>query len=106
MSTVLICYETLVLPLGLLALHRTIVPRLASATADARPLQFGIRHMLTITFVLAVMMAAGKLGFEHGDNVRLGIAVGLFAGSVIGIAFALYFGITSLRAVTRPERIG
>jgi len=74
-------------------------------TADARPWQFSIRHLLTTTFVLAVMLAVGKLGFEHGNNVRLGIAIALFAGSVIGIGFVLYFGITRRRAVTPAERI-
>jgi len=104
-STVLICYETLLLPLGLLALYRTLVPLIPSLTTDARRWQFSIRHLLTITSVLAVMMAAGKLGFEQGDNVRLGIAVGLFAGSVIGIGFASYFGITRRCAVTRPRAV-
>jgi len=105
-STALICYETLILPVALLALYRTLVPRVPSLTTDARPWQFGIRHLLTITFVLAIVLAVGKLGFEHGDNVRLGIAVGLSAGSAIGIGFALYFGITRRNAVARAERIG
>ena len=74
-------------------------------TADARPWQFSIRHLLTTTFVLAVMLAAGKLGFEHGNNVRLGIAIALFAGSVIGIGFVLYFGITRGHAVSPAERM-
>lgn len=93
-STILICYETLLLPVALLAMYRTVVPRIASLTADAHPWQFGIRHLLTTTFVLAVMLAAGKLGFEHGNNVRLGLAIALSAGSVVGIAFAGYLGVS------------
>ena len=105
-TTVLICYETLLLPLGLLALYRTLVPRVASVTAEVRCGQFSLRHLLTTTSVVAVMLAAGKLGFEHGDNIRLGIAVGLSAGSVIGIGFALFFGIARGHAVTQAERSG
>jgi len=104
-TTVLICYETLLLPVGLLALYRTLVPRVASVTANARSLQFSIRHLLTTTFVVAVMLAAGKVGFEHGNNVRLGMAIALSAGSVIGIGFVLYFGITRRRAVPPAELI-
>jgi hypothetical protein len=105
-TTALICYETLLLPVGLLALYRTLVPRVAAVTADVRFWQFNIRHLLTTTFVVAVMLAVGKLGFEHGDNVRLGIAVGLSAGSVIGIGFALYFGITRRHSASWAERSG
>lgn len=102
-TTVLICYETLILPVGLLALYRTLVPRVASVTANARSWQFSIRHLLTTTFVVAVMLAAGKVGFEHGNNVRLGIAIALSAGSVVGIAVAGYLGVSRRYAVTQAE---
>lgn len=97
-TTALLCYETLIVPIGLLALRRTVLPPVAAAISVARSWQFGIRHLLTTTSLVAVMLAVGRLGYEHGDDVRLGIAVGLAAGSVIGLGLALFVGSPNRRA--------
>lgn len=95
-SSALIGYEMLILPVGWFALYRTLRPRAAKSAGDDRPWQFGIGSLLALTAVLAVMMGFARLVYLASNDVRLAVAAGLLALAVTGISIVVFVSIKQI----------
>lgn len=92
-SSALIGCELLVVPVGWVALYRTLRSPEPRLTGDDRPWQFGISGLLVATAVLAVALGVGRMVYDHGHGVRLAVAVGLFVLSGVGTGITLGWGL-------------
>ena len=115
-SSALIGYELLFVPVGWVALYRTLRSPELEPAKDERPWQFGIGGLLVATAVLAVALGVGRMVYDHGHEVQLAVAVGLFVLSAVGTGITLGKGLGSSRAagdarpcpfpLTTPESAG
>jgi hypothetical protein len=103
-SSALICYELLIMPVGCLALYRTLRPLEPHGATDSRPWQFSIGGLLLATAVLAVALSAGRLVYDYGQGVRVAVAAALLVLSIVGIGIALAKGLTPSAETTDPRR--
>lgn len=97
-TAALICYELLSLPVGCLALYRTVAP--PGSLQTGRRWQFSIAQLLATTTLLAIVMGVGKGVIQFGANAQLGIAIALCVLTSLGIAIA------SAKGLAFPEETG
>ncbi|MBN2474740.1 MAG: zf-TFIIB domain-containing protein [Pirellulales bacterium] len=88
-TSALIGYELLVLPVGGVALYRTLRPLTSAPSRGDSHWQFGIGGLLATTAVLAVAMGVGRSVALYGRNVRVGIAAGLLVLATVSIGVAV-----------------
>ncbi len=84
---ILFGYEMLVVPIGLVALYRTLARPVEQD--GRRPWQFSLRSLVLLTSLVAVGSAVVKTACENGATVLPIIAVGLAAASTIATVLVL-----------------
>lgn len=88
-STIILVYEGLAVPLGLWALYVTVRPRHPAADCLRKPWQFNLRSLFFLVLVSSLSLGAGRSFLHFGANLRLAIAfVGcLLTVVLIGLTF-------------------
>lgn len=103
-SSALIGYELLFVPVGWVALYRTLRSPEPEPAKVERPWQFGIGGLLAATAVLAVALGVGRMVYDHGHGVRLAVAVGLFVLSAVGTGITVGKGLRPSGAARDARR--
>lgn len=83
-SAIILGYETLVIPLGLLSLYRT-VQVVAGPAVETGRWQFNLRTLFYIVLISSLSLGAGRTCFHLGGNVRVAIASGICLLTVFSI---------------------
>jgi len=90
-TLMLLGFETVILPIGLVALHKTLS---GSPTKEpSRFRQFNLRSLLLLTTVVAICLAAMKLSSNRGSGVLLTVAVGFCTATVMAIAIVVFHAV-------------
>jgi hypothetical protein len=94
-SVWLILYELLLLPVGLLGLYQTVLQLLMIVPRRSR--QFSLRALLAVVFATSVALAAARIAFSCGQNVRTIAAVAVCVAAFVAVAICLTIGLRTRR---------
>jgi len=100
-STTILGYELLLVPLGLYALYRTLAP--AAKTRSARPWQFNLRSLFILMFIAALTLGAAR-PFLHvvGPGLRHYVAIVLCVFTLFGVGVTLWLSLRRHFPVAPP----
>jgi hypothetical protein len=88
-SVMLLAYEAVTVPAGLMMLWRLFVP----APSDTRAAwQFDLKSMLRVTCLMAIALAAGRASSDQGLSLLSAIAVGFLVGTIAALGWMGYRG--------------
>ena len=85
---ILLAYETMIVPVGLVSLHRTIAR--PSRTSSKRRWQFRLRSLLIVTTLAGVAAAIVRLALQFGAPVLVTVAIGGAAATVAAVGAVIY----------------
>lgn len=97
----LLLYQAAAVPLGLSALRQLLMP----ATDARRAWQFDLRTLLGFTSLLAVILAAGRIGSNQGFSALAATAIAAFVGTLAALCYIGYRA-RRLAELRLPQRLG
>jgi ketosteroid isomerase-like protein len=94
---ILLAYEAMIVPVGLVSLHRTIAR--GSWKSSRRAWQYNIWSLLAVTAVAGAAAAVVRLAMQFGAPVLVTTAIGVSAATVAAIAVVVYRALRRLPPV-------
>ena len=88
-SSVILCYELFVVPLGLYALYRTLAPQ----TNSHRNWQFNLRSLFVLILIASLTLGAARPFLHFDDNLRRSIALVICVLTVFGVGVTLWLSL-------------
>ncbi len=86
-TVILLCYEVVIVPLGIVTLKRLLV---SSPTSFSRPRwQFDLQSLLILTAVAAVLFTGIKIAFSYTSAMLSAVAIGVAAATLLAIGIVV-----------------
>ncbi len=101
-TVILLCYEVVIVPLGIVTLKRLLV---SSPTSFSRPRwQFDLQSLLILTAVAAVLFTGIKIAFSYTSAMLSAVAIGVAAATFLAIGIVVSDVLLFNRTTTLADR--